>query len=85
MSEDLDRLTRIEGKLDKLQDAVVTLARIEERTNAIFINHNKLSERVRVLEDGTTRMEKKIDNRFGERLFWLVLTTVVAGVVAYFR
>ena len=29
-----DRLTRIEGKLDKLADAMTTLVRVEERMSA---------------------------------------------------
>lgn len=36
------RLERIEGKLDKLTDAIVAIARTEEQVNTLFAEHKKL-------------------------------------------
>ena len=40
------RLDRIEDKLDKLADAMVAMARAEEKLEALQNEHNKMYERV---------------------------------------
>lgn len=80
---DEDRLQRIENKLDDLQSAVVTLARIEERTTTIFQNHARLSERVTVVEQDNLDLSKKINGRFSERIFWLLAVALVGAYATY--
>jgi len=41
-----DRLVRIETKLDKLSEAVIAIARTEERMTTIFSKHDALEVRV---------------------------------------
>ena len=88
MSE--DRLTRIEDKLDKLSNAVVTLARMEERRITLFkrMDHyddeQKLMwERVRELTQVSTSRGHTL--KFLERVWWIVLTAAVASALVYMR
>ena len=81
MSE--DRLTRIEQKLDKLSDAVVSLARMEERMVTLFnrmdnydTNQQKVIERVTELEK---KLATKVNTmRIGEKFVWLLIGGVVS-------
>ena len=82
---DEKRLERIENKLDEMSEAIVSLARMEERMVTLFKRmdtyddaQDKLAERVSKIEkvsgaDGVTL-------RFLERIFWIVAT---AGITAY--
>ena len=82
MQEDI-RLSRIEEKLDKLADAVVSLARMEERMLTIFkrievyeMKQEQLEERVSGIEmEGASRgsVYKIVD-----KSFWLVIGVVLA-------
>ena len=80
--EDL-RLSRIEAKLDKLADAVVSLARMEERMLTLFkrIDHyeeqqEKLEERVSGLEIEGAGKNSVI--RVIEKLTWLIVGIALA-------
>jgi len=78
-----DRLTRIEQKLDKLSDAVVSLARMEERMVTLFnrmdnydTNQQKVIERVTELEK---KLATKVNTmRIGEKFVWLLIGGVVS-------
>jgi hypothetical protein len=75
MSE--DRLVRIENKLDQLADAMVTMARMEERMITLFKRmdrydeaHSKMDAKLSTLENTSTRrgvLEAVLDKGF-----WLV-------------
>lgn len=78
MSE--ERLTRIEGKLDQLAEAVISLARMEERMISLFSRMDRYEDDQDKIEGRLTKVETDfIDNRskvnFAERVFWIVLTT----------
>lgn len=77
------RLGRIEEKLDKLADAVVSLARMEERMLTLFkrieqyeIRQSKLEERVSDIELQDAGKNSVI--RIIEKATWLVLGIVLA-------
>lgn len=77
------RLGRIEEKLDKLADAVVSLARMEERMLTLFkrieqyeIRQEKLEERVSDIELQDAGKNSVI--RIIEKATWLVLGIVLA-------
>lgn len=85
MSE--DRLDRIEKKLDTMAEAIVSLARMEERMVTLFkrmdtydANQNQISERLRKLEGSVGSNGQML--RFAERVFWIV---VAAGVTYAFK
>lgn len=77
------RLGRIEEKLDKLADAVVSLARMEERMLTLFkrieqyeVRQSKLEERVSDIELQDAGKNSVI--RIIEKATWLVLGIVLA-------
>jgi hypothetical protein len=77
------RLSRIEGKLDKLSDAVVALARMEERMVTLFNRMNKYEEKHEELEDKVVDIVNKVSTdgqtlRFAERLFWIAASAGVS-------
>ena len=84
---DEQRLDRIEQKLDKLADAVVSLARMEERMLTLFKRMDVHDNRIGKVEDDVTDMKGKVGIngqalRFAERVFWIV---VAAGVTYAFK
>jgi hypothetical protein len=80
--EDL-RLSRIESKLDKLADAVVSLARMEERMLTLFKRIDQYEERQQKIEERVTEIEKEDagkDSVFSviNRSIWLVAGIAIA-------
>ena len=78
-----DRLERMEEKLDKLQEAVVALARMEERMVTLFNRMDKYDDeqknnrqRIEALESRTGLNGQTL--RFAERVFWIVAASSVA-------
>ncbi len=84
--QDNNRLDRIEGKLDKLADAVVSLARMEERMIVLFTRmdtydkrHTQLETRVADIEKEGAGQESKV--AWVERIIWVTLAAVIAFLV----
>jgi uncharacterized coiled-coil protein SlyX len=80
------RLSRFEQKLDGINDALVSLARIEERVTTILKHNDRTHDQVSGLEIRIETLESKAAvHEFslgkGERIFWLCMT-VLAGVIA---
>ena len=81
--DDNQRLGRIEGKLDKLSDAVIALARMEERMVTLFNRMNKYEEKQDELEDKVVDIVNRVSTdgqtlRFAERLFWIAASAAVS-------
>lgn len=77
-----NRLERIEKKLDEMSEAIVALARMEERMVSLFKRmdtydtvQSRLSERLERLERAQGINGQTL--RFAERVFWIVVS---AGV-----
>ena len=80
-----ERLSRIEEKLDKLSEAIICMARIEERMISVF-------KRLDRVDEGFNKSDKRMDEleqtsikqgqtlAFSERLFWVILTGSVSLV-----
>jgi len=84
---DEQRLDRIEQKLDKLADAVVSLARMEERMLTLFKRMDSHDGRITKTEEELEDIRGKVGVngqalRFAERVFWIV---VAAGVTYAFK
>ena len=80
------RLTRIEDKLDKLADAMVAMARAEEKIAALSDDHDKMYERINKLSQKIDDIEKIVlENQrsvqFMMKLFWVVVVAA-AGAIA---
>lgn len=91
MGEQDDRLSRIEDKVDKLSDAVISIARAEEKliqlgtlTDVLFKKLDDMNSRMVEMEK-TTSETKAFINGFN-KLIWIFMSgllTAVAGIVAY--
>jgi len=80
------RLDRIEEKLDRLADAMISLARAEEKIEAMSDEHQKQYERINRLSVKIDEIEKVVlDNQrtvqFMHKLFWVVVVAA-AGAIA---
>ena len=85
MMED-QRLSRIEQKLDKLSEAVVSLARMEERIITLFNRMDTYDARQLNMEDRVADIEKVTISRGAvfrlvDKLIWIVVGLVTAVVI----
>ena len=74
------RLDRIEAKLDKLADAMVAMARAEEKITSLQDDHEKMYERINKLSVKLDQIEKKVDDN--SRTVSLINKIVIAAVIA---
>ena len=91
MGEQDDRLSRIEDKVDKLSDAVISIARAEEKliqlgtlTDVLFKKLDDMNARMIEMEK-TTSETKAFINGFN-KLTWIFvsgLLTAIGGIIAY--
>lgn len=89
MSEN-QRLSRIEDKLDKLSEAVVSLARMEERMVTLFNRMNKYEDQqdelANKIEDVSERVTVNGQTlRFAERLFWIAISAGISTIFWVFQ
>ncbi len=83
------RLDRIEEKIDKLSDAMISLARAEEKLIAIENNHNNHFERMNKFSQKLDAIEKKVDDnartvQIINSIVYLVAVATVGVVIDYF-
>lgn len=82
MSDDA-RLERIEKKLDQMSEAIIAMARMEERMITLFKRMDTLDQEQSHHGRRITLVENKVGSngqslRFAERVFWIVVTAAVA-------
>ena len=87
---DEGRLDRIEKKLDKMAEAIVSLARMEERMITLFSRMDRYEEQQDDVEHRLAVVEKSTGSngqtlRFVERLFWIVVSGAVATAFWFMR
>lgn len=79
------RLDRIEAKIDKLSETVISLARAEEKLVALENDKKFLMDRMIKNEERVESIEKKVDEtsvtvRVINRLFWITVAVVISGI-----
>jgi|TARA_B100001093_G_scaffold455391_1_gene465548 predicted nucleic acid-binding Zn-ribbon protein len=85
---DLDkRLGRMELKLDKLADAMVAMARAEEKLDALKNEHDKMYERVNRLSIKLDDVESGVNENSNtvkviNKLFWVAIIAASGAVAA---
>jgi vacuolar-type H+-ATPase subunit E/Vma4 len=78
-----DRLSRLEKKIDTLQEAIVSLARVEERLVTVFNRQESIEDKVNAIASKVeTLSESVIKTRSTERIIWI---SIAAGIGAAFR
>jgi hypothetical protein len=85
-----ERLSRMETKLDKLSEAVVAMARMEERMITVFKRLDMIDDAWKKYDNRMDDMEKKALTRgqkiaFAERIFWMILTDALGLCFVYLR
>ncbi len=85
-----NRLHRIEEKVDKLAEAMVEMARMEERLVSAFKRMDNLVEYQSKMDARLDEMEKQAIVRgqkiaFAERFFWMVATGAVGLAFVFLR
>jgi CHASE3 domain sensor protein len=80
----------MEEKLDRLSEAVVAMARMEERMLTIFKRMDKFDSCLQKIDDRLDETERQAIARgqkiaFAERLFWMVCTGAVGLAFVYLR
>ena len=79
-----DRLHRVEAKIDKLQEAVISLARVEEQLVTVFTRQSSIESKVNGLDDKVDRLsESVIKSKSAERIVWLVVAAAIGAAVRY--
>jgi hypothetical protein len=86
MADD-ERLERIERKLDTMAEAIVTLARMEERMVTLFRRMDTYDQAQTQIAERLNKLERHVGTngqalRFAERLFWIVAAGLIGWVFA---
>ena len=81
------RLDRIEQKIDNLSDAMVSLARAEEKLIAIEKNNHTNFERMNRFSQKLDDIERKVEENAHtvgviNKLFWILIAAAVAGIMS---
>lgn len=81
-SEDTERLNRIEEKLDKVGEAIVSLARMEERMITLFKRMDNYDGQVSGLLERLAKIEISIADMSGSNK-WLdrVVVVIITGAI----
>ena len=83
------RLDRIENKIDKLSEAIVLLARAEEKIHILSAFSKQQSEQISSLGDKLDRLERVVETNANtvqtiNKLFWaIVMAIVTSGIGIY--
>jgi hypothetical protein len=85
-----DRLQRMEDKIDRMSQAIIAMARIEERMITVFKRLDAFDETAKKIDARMDEAEKQAISRgqkiaFAERLFWMVLSGAVGLAFIYLR
>jgi len=80
---DDSRLDRMEKKLDTMAEAIVSLARMEERMVTLFKRMDTYDNAQSDISSRVNKLERSVGTngqtlRFAERVFWIILSAGVA-------
>ena len=81
------RLDRIEEKIDKLAETVISLARAEEKLVALSADNQDTRERLRGVENRVVEVDRKVDEyavtvKVINRIFWIVVAATASVAAA---
>lgn len=80
------RLDRIEQKIDKLSDAMVSLARTEEKILAMEKNHHNQFERMNRFSEKLDRIDEKVNQnshtvKIVGNIAYIVSAAIIGGLI----
>lgn len=81
------RLDRIESKLDQLADAMVSMARAEEKLIGLKEDHERAYERMNRFSQKLDIIEKKVEDnarviQIINKLFWVAIVAAAGSIAA---
>ena len=87
MSTTSARLDNIENKLDKLAEAMVAMARAEEKLVGLKEDHDRTYERLNRFSQKLDEIESKVDDNARvvhviNKLFWIAMIAVAGAYAA---
>lgn len=86
MDDQTARLNRIEEKLDKVSEAIVSLARMEERMITLFKRMDAYDERQVDLEKRVAKVEVgQGSTAWVERVVWVIVVGLISGTIYFGR
>lgn len=75
-----DRLSRVERKIDTLQEAIVSLARVEERLVTVFNRQSLIESKVDGIETKLDTVSQQVASaRTTERFIWIVIAAAIGA------
>jgi hypothetical protein len=84
MDDQTTRLNRIEEKLDKMSEAIISLARMEERMITLFKRMDTYDQQQSLLENRVTSVEvKNAGGAWVERAVWLIVGGLIMGTIYF--
>jgi hypothetical protein len=82
MDDQTTRLNRIEEKLDKVGEAIISLARMEERMITLFRRMDNYDQNQNTLEGRVNKIEvTSASSAWVERVVWLVVAALISGTI----
>jgi predicted nuclease with TOPRIM domain len=81
------RLDRIENKLDQLAEAMIAMARYEEKLSGLKEDHDRAFERMNRLSQKLDEIQAKVDDnahtvQIINKLFWVAVVAVSGSIAA---
>ena len=81
------RLDRIEYKLDQLAEAMIAMARYEEKLSGLKEDHDRAFERMNRLSQKLDEIQAKVDDnahtvQIINKLFWVAVIAVSGSIAA---
>jgi hypothetical protein len=84
MDDQTTRLNRIEEKLDKVGEAIISLARMEERMITLFKRMDTYDMQQSLLEVRVNKMEvNSASSAWVERVVWLIVGGLIMGTIYF--
>lgn len=83
MTDEIDRLDRIENKLDKMSEAIVSLARMEERMITLFKRMDTYDTKQDMLDNRVLKIEVVQANNDGSNK-WIsvIIVAIITGAIS---
>ena len=88
MDDSINRLNRIEEKLDKVGEAIISLARMEERMVTLFNRMDSYDRRQNIVEERVTKVEvahatsdEKVN--WVDKFLWIFIAAIVSGSIYF--
>jgi|TARA_R110000823_G_scaffold232280_1_gene358803 hypothetical protein len=87
MPEDLHRLDRIEAKIDKLSDALIAIARTEEKLIQMELKNSANYDRMNKFSQKLDDIEKSVADNAAtvgliNKLFWVAVVAISGSIAA---